>query len=147
MQGKAIDNFLKNFRECLAERAITVSAFGRAVGINVRTIYRWYTDCTPKVLSVIKTADFFGCSVDYLMGKNALEFDFQPDRYTIGFWERFKELKQAAEMTDYQVAKACKVGTGTVSKWTHGRLPDLEMLARLCEVFDTSFEYLLGRVD
>lgn len=129
------------------ERSITVSEFSCSVGINARTIRHWFRDGMPNIASVIKTADFFGCSVDYLMGKNALEFDFQPDRHTIGFWERFKELKQAAEMTDYQVAKACKVGTGTVSKWTHGRLPDLEMLARLCEVFDTSFEYLLGRVD
>ena len=126
---------------------MTMRAFSRGIGINPRTIYRWHTDFMPTVKSVLKTADFFGCSVDYLMGKNELEFDFQPDRYTLDFWSRYAALKQAAGMTDYQVAQLCKVRSGTVSKWVHGRLPDLEMLRRLCEVFDTSYEYLLGRVD
>lgn len=144
---RTIDIFLEKLTTCLRETNLTMAAFSRGVKINVRTIRHWFNDGMPNIESLIKTADFFGCSVDYLMGKNDLEFDFQPDRYTVDFWNRYAALKQAAGLNDYQISKACQVGRGTVSKWVHGRLPDLEMLRRLCEVFDTSYEYLLGRVD
>lgn len=64
------------------------------------------------------------------------------------FNSRLRELRKEKALTQTQLAQILNVSQATVAKWETGdREPDLIMILRLCEVFETSVDYLLGVSD
>lgn len=51
------------------ENRIPISTLQEKLGIGKRAIYRWKTGTVPKVDTLMKVADFFGVSIDFLMGR------------------------------------------------------------------------------
>ena len=64
------------------------------------------------------------------------------------FNSRLRELRKEKALTQTQLAQILNVSQATVAKWETGdREPDLIMIWRLCEVLETSVDYLLGVSD
>lgn len=64
---------------------------------------------------------------------------------TKNFGERLKTLREAAELTQQQLAEALKVSRGAISYYENGdRTPDIEFLDCAAEYFGVSLDYLLG---
>jgi transcriptional regulator with XRE-family HTH domain len=64
------------------------------------------------------------------------------------FNSRLRELRKEKALTQTQLAQILNVSQATVAKWETGdREPDLIMILRLCEGFETSVDYLLGVSD
>ncbi|WP_251615670.1 helix-turn-helix transcriptional regulator [Pumilibacter muris] len=64
------------------------------------------------------------------------------------FNSRLRELRKEKALTQTQLAQILNVSQATVAKWETGdREPDLIMILRLCEVLETSVDYLLGVSD
>lgn len=62
--------FLDIFNELLDERALNRKKFAEQSGIPYPTVIGWTNLCRlPDYTALGKIADFFGCSVDYLMGR------------------------------------------------------------------------------
>jgi len=63
---------------------------------------------------------------------------------TVG--QRIRELREAKELTQGDLASRLAVVTSTVSQWeTDKRMPDSLMLWRIADLFAVSVDYLLGR--
>lgn len=59
-------------------------------------------------------------------------------------YEKYCELKQKKGVTDYEVAKATKISTATLSNWKAGRYtPKVDKLKRIADYFGVSIEYFL----
>ena len=59
---------------------------------------------------------------------------------------RLKELRENKNLSQQDLAKALKVSPSTVSNWEAGkREPDMAMVIAICEYFNVSIDYLLGR--
>ncbi len=100
---------------------------------------------TPKTL--VKLADFFEVSLDYLLGKCATN-DFVPAIKPVTFQERFTELCKEKQETYYKVALESGITSSLITRWFQkGYLPSLENMEVLCEHFKVSPDYLLGRSD
>ncbi len=100
---------------------------------------------TPKTL--IKIADYFEVSLNYLLGKVDSN-DFSPNVAPKTFEERFNELCRERSITHYKVAMDCAFNNSLIVRWFQkGYLPSLEILEILCDYFDVSPDYLLGRSD
>ncbi len=57
-------------KELCEERGITQAELANAVETSQRNIGRWENnENEPSYSQIIKLADFFGCSVDYLVGR------------------------------------------------------------------------------
>lgn len=57
--------------------------------------------------------------------------------------ERITQLRTAAGMSQYQLAKAMEVSRQAVSKWENGQtVPDASKMIRLAEVLNTDVEFL-----
>ena len=66
--------FLDIFNELLAERGLNRKQFAEQSGIPYPTVIGWTNlNRLPDFTALGKLADFFGCSVDYLMGREGLE--------------------------------------------------------------------------
>ena len=59
--------------------------------------------------------------------------------------ERIKQLRKKKGLSQFELAELIGVKNNTVSTWERGtRKPDFEALSKLSEVFEVSFEYILG---
>lgn len=66
------------------------------------------------------------------------------DMGEIHFAENLKTLRKSASMTQKQLADILKVDQRTVSAWENEICePSFNMLRRLCEIFDESFDDML----
>ena len=63
-------NFLDVFNELLSEQGLTRKAFAQKSGIPYTTVIGWTNlGRLPDFVALKKIADFFGCSTDYLAGR------------------------------------------------------------------------------
>ena len=60
--------------------------------------------------------------------------------------ERIKQLRKENGMTQVDMAQKLGVTKGTVSTWeTNSRMPGFDVLERMCDMFQRSLDYLMGR--
>lgn len=140
------EKFLSILKELVAEENSNLESFSKIIGINIRSIRRWYTSCSPKLSSLIKIADHFNCSIDFLIGRTE-NVEFKQSVPRENFLARYNSLKKEQNLNDYKIALVCRIGTSTVSKWKEGRTPDFEILVKLCDLFECSMDFLVGRAE
>lgn len=101
----------------------------------------------PSVKTLIRIADFFDVSINYLLGKTDEE-DFERSSISTSFHRRFEDLCAEKGETHYKVATDCLFDKSNISKWiSKGFLPELEIIELLCDYFSISPDYLLGKTD
>lgn len=61
------------------------------------------------------------------------------------FYERLREARRKANITQVQLAKECNVSQGTIANWESGyRTPDLDMIRKIASLLKVSYDDLLG---
>lgn len=61
----------ESLRQNREERGMTPHELAKAIGVNHQNIYRWESGKTqPSLEMCIKLADYFGVSLDELVGRN-----------------------------------------------------------------------------
>ena len=97
----------------------------------------------PSADKLKMVADYFGVTVDYLLGD-------ADEREASGtpFAERLKASRETRGMSAPDVAGAIGVSPSVFSGWERGAgAPQLASLARLCSLLSVSADYLLGLTD
>jgi len=62
----------------------------------------------------------------------------------IRFSENLKALRKSIDLTQWQLADVLGVDQRTISAWEHGVCePSFELLAKLCDFFDETFDGIL----
>ena len=93
---------MENLRKIRKERDLTMKEVGIAIGVGESTISQYETGKRqPDQQTLLKLADYFGVSVDYLLGRktedNASPSLHIPDEYKdlpSAFYEGAKDLTQ-----------------------------------------------------
>lgn len=64
------------------------------------------------------------------------------------FGDKLKALRKGAGITQSQLADKVDLATGTISAYEQGlKYPSIEVLIKICEILNTSSDYLLGISD
>ena len=101
----------------------------------------------PKVPSLLKIADFFAISLDYLVGISDRE-SFVKSDYSATFVDRLSDLKADKTITVYELSQRTHIHRNNIAQWMKkGYLPLLDDLIVLAEFFNVSLDFLLGRTD
>ena len=106
----------------------------------------------PKPLTLVRLADFFAVSLEYLLGRSD-RYEFtpsQPPKKCRGRWgrSRWKQLLEEQNETVYRAAETTHIHRNNIAQWLKkGYVPSLDDLLNLAEHFDVSLDYLLGRTD
>lgn len=58
-----------NINAEMARKGLTRSALAEQLGVNRRTVYNWLSEGKIPMDAAIKLSEFFGCSIDYLLGR------------------------------------------------------------------------------
>ena len=62
--------------------------------------------------------------------------------------ERLKSLRTERNVSQKALAQICGIGDRSIKYYEAGeRVPDARVIVKLCEYFDVSSDYLLGRSD
>ena len=101
----------------------------------------------PSVLVLIKIADFFNLSFEYLICKTE-ENNFIESLTHPTFFERYELLKTERKLTHSKIASFMPFGRNVISEWKRNNtIPSLDNLTALAEFFNVCVDFLLGRTD
>ncbi len=101
----------------------------------------------PTTRILVKIADYFEVSVDYLLGKTS-ENDFIKTDSNATFHERFIELCTEKKASFYKVGHDCGIDDSLILHWLKQKfIPTIDTLEILSDYFGVSPDYLLGRTD
>ena len=116
---------------------IDYSLFSKAVNYGI----------VPKPMVLMRIADYFNVSVEYLLAKTNDEHFYKAEKPS-NFQERIESLRKSKDISYYELTKKLHIGKSYFSKWKiHGYLPSFELLVLIADYFDVSIDYLLGRTD
>lgn len=141
-------SFQKRFKSLLEESDYSRGEIAKLIPLSQSTLSNALTyGIIPSTKTLIKIADFFDISINFLLGKTDIE-DFYKSSSPASFLSRFESLCSEKEVTHYKVAADCLFDKSNISRWiSKGFLPELEILELLCDYFNVSPDYLLGRTE
>lgn len=134
--------------EAVIERHIKKSELPKLLGID----YSSFSNAleygilpTPRV--AVKMADYFGCSLGYLLGNSDDEY-FVSAKTPSSFAERIVQLCAERQVSFATVSRECSFYRGYLARWVKQQYtPSWEYLELLADYFHVSLDYLLGRTD
>lgn len=100
----------------------------------------------PTTSTLVKMADYFKVSLDYLLGRiDKNDFNGLSEAT---FHKRFEDLCNEKGVTHYKISQDCYFDKSNISRWlSRGYLPSLEILDMITKYFNVSIDYILGRSD
>ncbi len=141
-------DFKKRFKEIIDDYDYSRNELSKLIPISTSTLSNALSyGIIPSVKVLIRVADFFDISLNYLLG-NTSDNDFIKSHMSITFQQRFNELCKENNVTHYRVAFDCGLNSSIIAKWfTKNYLPELPIIESLTNYFKVSPDYLLGRSD
>lgn len=145
-------NILSKLSDTLNElmilRGLDEQTLAQKTGIPISCISSYVRGLQlPYVDTLLKLADYFKCSVDYLVGNNDMlcEKDYG---YNSTFAERFNQLLKAHNCATYKSFNVEGISKSSFYEWKRGQsLPTLEKLIKIAKYFDCSLDFIVGRTE
>ncbi len=140
----SLNEIIQEYREC---NDLTITQFAKEVHILRTCLCNWQNQrFSPSLASLIKLADFFDCSLDYMVGRS--EFTgYVPAVKHECFCERIELLLKKHNLTFYKFSKSCRIDFNAYCKWKKNSIPTVFNLIAVAEYFNVSLDYLVGRSD
>lgn len=138
----------ETLKELITESKTDYKTFAKQVGISPSRITDYINnDKLPTVENLIKIADYFDCSCNYLLGRDYEErrSDFNTP---VPFAERLAYLKESLGFTHKQIYESEGISKSRYFDWLNGRRqPSLDNIIKLADLFECSVDFVLGRED
>lgn len=141
-----LSKFSERLSELMFDEHYNGLTLSQKLGCGYNTIYRYLQgERTPNVEMLIKLADFFKCSVDYLIGLEEENFTCKFNEFH-SFQESFAKLLHKEGITQYQLEKKTKISHSTMGYWKSGRKkPTIDNIIKIANALNCSIDYVLGR--
>ncbi len=141
-----IIGFRNSLNEILILRDMDSVKFGKEMGIDPSLVRRWRNKgIDVRLKTLIRLADYFECSIEYLCGKSQNNKKFISVGEYPNFGERLLEVMKRANIKPYQIFANTKVIPSKYYYWLSGGEPSLTSLNQLAEFFNVTLDYLVGR--
>lgn len=145
---KTLPVFAERLNELMIENNLDTTALIDIINVNRTSINCYLSGAkTPSIKVLIRIADYFNCSTDYLLGLKDDSFNksYKP---CPPFGERLKLLLQESKYSVYKFSRKAKIAESSIFDWIHDvHLPSVHNLIILAEKLDCSVDFLLGRGD
>ena len=141
--------FNEIFKELLLENELNAKQLSKMIGIQDSTLYKYLNQTLPRVENIVKIANYFNCSVNYLMGIDELpkQTTFTQTYNKKIFFHRYDNLLLSNNLTHYKLSKKIGIKNSSLLAWKNGTIPYLDVLEKIAKYFSCSIDYLIGRSD
>ena len=125
------EEFKNRFLELISDLDVKKSEVPKLINID----YNVYIKISefgiiPKPIVLIRIADYFKISIEYLLGRTENSY-FEKSDTKIEFIERYQELKEEKILTDYDIAQKLHITTSYTTSWKNKRyIPSIINLIR-----------------
>lgn len=142
--------FAERLNGLLAETDTSVKNLSANTDLHMSDIYHWLSPNNkymPNISDLITIANYFHCSLDYIVGLRE-EYEYYNFKSELpNFAERFPKIVYDSGSNFYRLAKEAGFGsTATFYLWKTGKKsPRIDSLIRVAKVLDCSLDYLVGR--
>lgn len=152
-----MNNFSERLKKLREERNFKQIDVCKILNLNKVTYWGYEKGKRqPDYDTLLKIANFFDVSVDYLLGKS--EISTPPHsiiRQTITIdhvnvkneflMQRLKQLREIHKLTQFQLAEIIGTTQTIINNYENGKeTPDINIMTRLSKFFNVSVDYLLG---
>ena len=130
----------------MLENNIKAIDLAKAIGLGTSTLSRYTRgERIPNLESLVKIADYFKCSTDYLLG-------LEDDNYTQNFLpcppfnERLAFLLNYFNRSSYSVYNNTDISQARFYVWKNGKgQPTVYNIVSLAQIFNCSVDFVIGR--
>lgn len=131
--------------ELLATSGIGNKAFAESMDVNISTVTRWKNNAKYMRLSqIVKIAEFFKCSLDFLVGRSEIVLDFLPQARP-PFYPYFRELLKRMGVSRHQINSETRIKSSHFVDWKNGADPHILSLIELADYLNVTLDTLIGR--
>ncbi|MCL2847789.1 MAG: helix-turn-helix domain-containing protein [Firmicutes bacterium] len=137
--------FSERLFELMLEKEIKSHELASIIGVSTNTVNDWKRGKFHMNLrNAIKLADFFECSIDYLVGRSEDYSYFAPTFYPLFYSHLLAVLKEYG-YTTYRIRLDGILGGGHFGSWKKGCDPLIATLIPLADYLGVTLDYLVGR--
>ena len=145
-----MNNFINVLEDLLEEKAMSIQSLSEELKIHKSILYAYKNNnYLPSVNTAVNLANYFDCSVNYLMGidTDKKEFHFTISYDISKFYKRYNMLLNNDNITHYKLCNITKLNKSSLDGWKKGKTPKMDSLIKIAKYFDVSVDYLIGRSD
>lgn len=142
-----LSNFPKRLSELIKDKDITITQFSTEIGCSEPTISRYVQGKSLPTLNIaVQMANYFKCSIDYLLGIKDNEFDNYKSKDCPPFGERLLELCTEKNISRYELQNLTNIPESVMRYWVRGKTkPSLINIVKIARKLELSVDYVLGR--
>ena len=142
-----VSNFAERLLELMDENDLNAPKLCTLIGCADTSINRYKRGDLPSLNILIRIADYFQCTTDFLLGltDESISKKFLP---VPPFSERLQFLLKHFEITAYRLQKMTGIGETTIRDWKKGvNGPALDSIILIAQKLECSVEFVIGRTN
>lgn len=139
--------FDERLKELMEESKVDARTLAKALNLaDASIIYKWQKSEKGLLLNTaILLADFFNCSIEYLIGRDENYKEFQA-KLCPPFSEQLKKILADKKISQYRLVKDLNLSRGNLNSWFNNKsMPNLESVIRLADYLNVTIDELVGR--
>lgn len=136
--------FTGRLKELMKENNLNAEKLGKVSGIASQQIRRYTKGKDIYLSTLLRLADFFKCSLDYLCGRSETYLDFTPKPCPL-FMEWLPTILSECGKTTYRIFEDTRIKSSYFADWRKGSEPLLSTLGILSDYLDCTLDRLVGR--
>lgn len=137
-------NFAERLIDLMKENELNAEKLGKASGVASQQIRRYAHGKDIYVSTLLRLADYFKCSIDYISGRSNIYLDFAPTNCP-NFMEWLPTVLNECGKTTYRIFEDTRIKSSYFADWRKGTEPLLSSLIVLADYLDCSLDRLVGR--
>lgn len=143
----SLSKFAENLKDLLSDSGLTQKELAEKTGIEPASINRYLKgNCEPTVKNVVALADFFNCSVDFLLGltEEQASTPFLPCPPLV---ERLNYYYTLSGLSGYELCEKAELPSSRFYHWLKGtHTPTIDSIEKFAKFFKCTIDEFLGRV-
>ena len=142
-----MNDFQERLQDLLVENGLSRLQLAKKIGISFETLNGYFNkDFYPELSVAVKIANYFDCSLQYLMGLTDEYKNF--DKNNLTFAQNLKNLMTENHLSAERLMKSLNMSEANYYRWkNNANKPAMQSLIAIAKFFDVSLDYLVGRVE
>ena len=141
-----LSNLSKKLKELMDEAEIKTPALGEAIHTEPSAITKFLrTERMPSASTLVKLADYFNCTTDYLLGLSDI-LDERKFKQRPPFSKQIDILIAYSKKSQYRIGIDAGISDETFRRWRKGmNEASVETLVKIANYLNCSVDFVLGR--
>ncbi|MEG1806240.1 MAG: helix-turn-helix transcriptional regulator [Clostridia bacterium] len=144
-----LSQFAERLKELMFDSKTTPELLSVELNHNIFDIYHWTSannKYMPTVANLIQLANYFNCSIEYLLGMEDGNSLPNPKFELPKFSEWFPCVIKEKGFNLYQLGKVAKTSTTTYYRWINDvAVPSIDSLIKVSNALNCSIDHIIGR--